>query len=498
MHTVLTALTSHAHQPVRAAVAQLALLPLAPAHLALCAWVWHRWKPPVPTEYYYDSNIFQANRLGWRQMDDPSAGEEVRAALAELLQQQLPKQWKVLLRAASLFNCAYPEDVYEGGNSQVGGYVAHCRQHWRDFERFKDWFEQALPLAETLVCEWITVAQVFWNHYRWQPDNWFYGTFSEPACAYLLAKAITLDCAYPIQYYYFYKEQPHYEGEDRVDGQELALQSGRGLTYFFYAQFCQYHRQELGEALTYYRRFLELEPDCLPDNRFHIYSRDATKRSYPPSTQEALTEIGNIGLLQQQPAAARQAFEQAVALRPESVQAPYERLAHLARQQGDLPATLRYLARKAQVCAQARVERGHGYQSVGVGAYFCYDPTNPAPQPLDTAPSGYSYSDPAARVRVERIAEIYKQLADTFFYELYDYRQASIYYKKYLAYPRHYLRYTATGEAGQLEAAESQIRLAMEMGDYWQARSLCEKLLRTAPHNKVAYQYLGHVRKRLG
>ena len=498
MDALLTALTSHARQQVQAAVAGLTaqLQPLAPAHLALCAWVWHRWDAASPAVRYRKYQLFQANALGWRQMDDPAGGEEIRVALAGLLQQQLPAQWEDLLQAAALFTCAYPVDVYVG-NGDVGGYLTDCQQHWQAFEPFREWFEQALPLAETLAYEWITVAQVFWNHFRWQPDDSYDGTFSEPACAYLLARAVTLDCALPIQYYYFYEERPYYEGEDRVEGQLLSLQSGLGLTYFFYAQFCQYHRQELGEALTYYRRFLELEPDCLPDNRFYVDNRDATLRTYPPSTQEALTEIGNIELLQQQPGAAGHAFEQAVALRPDNAQAPYERLAYLHRQQGNLPATLHYLALKAQVCTQV-VERGYGHQSVGIGAYFCYDPASLTPQPLTTTPSGYSFSDLALRVRIERVGELYKQLADGYFYELHDYQQAGIYYKKYLAYPRQYLRYQPAQEANRTDAAESQIRLAMEMGDYWQARSLCEKLLRTAPDNKVAYQYLAHVRKQLG
>ena len=101
----------------------------------------------------------------------------------QLLQRQLPAQWEALLQAARLFNYAYPVYVYIG-NGDVGGYTPDCRALWQDFEPLREWFADALPWSEALRREWITVAQILWYHCRWQPDDWYDGTFSAPACEY--------------------------------------------------------------------------------------------------------------------------------------------------------------------------------------------------------------------------------------------------------------------------------------------------------------------------
>ena len=353
-------------------------------------------------------------------------------------------------------------------------------------------FAEALPLSESLRREWITLAQVYWSHFRWQADDWFCGTFSEPACGYLLAQAVVLHSPYPIQYYYFYQQLPMYdEAEPAGSGQELELQSG--LTYFYYAQYCQYHARDYALALTYYQRFLAAEPDCLPDNRFYLFDRDATTRSYPPSTQEALTEIGNCYLEQGQLPAARTAFEQAIDLRPGNFQAPYERMAILLRAQDEPAAALPWLARKAEVCAQTVVNH-YGSRMVGMDICFYYDLTKTGPLSLSHYPHGWL--DLAARVRVLEVNELYKELADAYFYELADFSRAGSYYKKYLAYLNQQNPDDPLVQARKIEAFESQLRLAMEQGDYWQARTLGEKLLRLAPDNQVAQLYLARIRQR--
>jgi hypothetical protein len=166
--------------------------------LALCALAWHRWDHEVaaPTRRYQE---FQAIELGWRAVDDWQAAEDIRAGLAQLLQAQLPAQWEALRQAARLFNYAYPVDIYIG-NGDASGYEPDCQALWRDFEPFREWFAAALPWYEALRREWVTAAQVFWYHCRWQPDDAYVGTFSAPACGYLLAQAVTLESPYPLQY----------------------------------------------------------------------------------------------------------------------------------------------------------------------------------------------------------------------------------------------------------------------------------------------------------
>ena len=133
---------------------------------------------------------------------------------------------------------------------------------------------------------------------------------------------------------------------------------------------------------------------------------------------------------------------------------------------------------------------------VGMGSCFYYDPTNPGPQDLSSYPNAFGWYDPAARVRVVEVNELYKELADAYFYELSDFQSAGVYYKKYLAFLNQRNPDEPLVRARKIDASESQLRLAMEQGDYWQARILGEKLLRLAPDNQMAQLYLARIRQR--
>lgn len=471
---------------------------LPPAAQALCAHAWQRWGFEPAAATAGRSRQFQAHRLGWYVVDDQAgAGPAIRAALAALLRRHLPAEWEALLTAAGLFSAIYPVDVYIG-NADAAGYTLDCRARWAEFEPFREWFRAALPLSEALSREWVTLAQVFWAHFRWQPDDWYYGTFSEQACAYLLRHAVEAAVPYPIHYYDLYRQRPTHDYAADAEphpGELLPLHSGLGLTYFYYAQFCQYHLRDAALALEYYHRFLAAEPDCLPDNHFYLFSRDATLRAYPPSTQEALTEIGQLLLDQGQPEATRHAWRRAVALRFDNFQAPYERLAALTARQGDAAGGLHWLGQKARVCAQALIREG-GRRAQGIGAYVHYDPASTAELVLTTAPGGYDWSDPSTRARLARVVDLYRELADGYFYELLDYDRAAHYYKLHLEALRPYP--DAEPWRGQrLATEESRIRLALEQRDYWQARSLCEKLLRLNADNATALRSLAHIRRQL-
>ena len=496
MNALFTALAGSHSPAAHAAARELAALPtLPPAALAVCAWAWHRWAADPTARPAARFGQLQVNRLAWRAAGDWTAAEATREALAALLQAQLPEQHAELLAAAGIFEGIFPVEVYIG-NGDTGGYTVDCAGQWAAFAPFREWFAAALPLAEALRGEWVTLAQVYWGHFRWQADDWFNGTFSAEAGGYLLGQAVTLAVPYPIQYYYFYRELPmgYTEVATADEGEEVELQSGLGLTYFYYAQWCEYHGAEPARALDYYRRFLAAEPGCQPDNRFYLFDRDATTRSYPPSRQEALTGMGNIYLQQRQPDAAQAAFEQAIAEAPANVQAPYERLAALLRAQGEMAAALPWLARKAEVCAQWQAP-SYGPRHTGLELLLYYDPANPAPQNLRDYPHGGNWYDLVARVRVLEVNELYRELADTYCYELGDYPAAGRYYKLYLAG----LARQRPGPqrlARTIDAAESRLRLALEQADYWQARSLGEKLLQLDADNQLARRELARIRQR--
>jgi hypothetical protein len=497
MQQLLTTLAGSNSSAALAAARQLAAGPpaLPPAALALCAWAWHRWAADPTQRPAARFRQLQVNRLQWRAADDWTAAGAVQEALAGLLERQLPAQHAALRAAAGIFNGILPVEV-EIGNADTGGYRIDCAGQWAAFAPFREWFAGALPLAEALRCEWVTLAQVYWGHFRWQADDWYYGTFSAAASGYLLGQAVGLALPYPIQYYYFYRELPvgYTEVSTAGEGQELALESGLGLTYFYYAQWCQYHGADAGRALDYYQRFLAAEPGCQPDNRFYLFDRDPSTRSYPPSRQEALTEMGNIYWQQGQDAAAQAAFGQAIATAPDNVQAPYERLAALLRARGDTAAALPWLARKAAVCTQWQTP-GYGPRHTGLGLLLYYDPANLTPQDMRDYPHGGYWCDRVARVWVLEVNELYRELADTYYYELGDYPAAGRYYKLYLTGLAR-LRPGPQRQARAIDASESQLRLALELGDYWQARSLGEKLLQLDADNQAARLALARIRAR--
>ena len=123
-----------------------------------------------------------------------------------------------------------------------------------------------------------------------------------------------------------------------------------------------------------------------------------------------------------------------------------------------------------------------------------YDPSAHNCLVADADQYGFFLSNASTRVRVHDVGELYKQVADAYCYELQDCYQAAPYYKKCLAYLDSRPKNNPAWLGQKVDASESQIRLAMELGDYCQARALCEKLPRLVPDNATARRYLGHIR----
>jgi tetratricopeptide (TPR) repeat protein len=461
---------------VRQALAALEGVMVTEAMLALVAVVAQLWQPPHSDKPCLDARDFQALQLGWRPAEpQPDLAQELTACLAR---HQRPE----LGPAATIFSLSCPVPVYVG-NGDLGGYEADCPSLWQAFAPHAAAFEAALELSPRLEAQWVTVAQVLWAHFRWEL------AFSPAAAGYFLAKAVTLAPGPPVHYYQLFAELPLAEARPpAAEGTPLALYSAVGVTCFYYAQFCQYHGQDLAKALAFYQRFAKLEPDCLPDNRVYLHLRHlpgcVEGRWYPPCVQEAWAEMGRLHAQQNDWAQAQACLEKAVALRPGNFRAPYEHLAQVYEHQGRLSESLALLARQNELKLQA-VFLDNGYPVARPTAlaqmqgYWQYAPE--APEVNERVP----------RFRLQltaTVADVYERLANTYYEQLADRQLAGVYFKKFLQFAAQVAPERVTA------AIENQIRLAMDGGDYWQARSLCQKI----PQSPTAQWYLKQIAAKLG
>jgi tetratricopeptide (TPR) repeat protein len=461
---------------VRQALASLAGVVVTEAMLALVAVVAQLWQPPRSDKPCLDERNFQAHQLGWRPaVPQPALAYELAACLGQHHRAELGP-------AAAIFGLSCPVPVYVG-NGDLGGYEADCQLLWQAFAPQATAFEAALELSPRLEAQWITVAQVLWAHFRWEP------VFSPAAAGYFLAKAVTLAPSLPVHYYQLFTDLPLAEARPPTDeGTPLALYSAVGVTCFYYAQFCQYHELDPAKALAFYQRFAKLEPDCLPDNRVYLHLNHlpgcVEGRWYPPCVQEAWAEMGRLHAQQNDWGQAQDCLEKAVALRPDNFRAPYEHLAQVYEQQGRLPKQLALLARKNELMLQAvLVDNGHMVTRpaalVQTQWYLQYVPEAPA--------ANERFPRPHLQITTT-VADVYEQLANAYYEQLADRQWASVYLKKFLQFAGQVAPERVTA------AIENQVRLAMDGGDYWQARSLCQKI----PHSPTARWYLRLIAERLG
>jgi tetratricopeptide (TPR) repeat protein len=484
---------------------------LSDGELGFLAWLFRRWQKRKEM-CYYEKKYFQCNILNWwdKEFIEDSDCEKVRVIIFNIIDGKVGNSSaNALIKAASIFDLAYPKAYYVG-NGDSGNYNEDCPGHWKLFLPYKSFFEESLKISQNIVHEWITLAQVLWQHYRWTPNDNYEGYFSPETAGYFLSTSIDLKPSIPIHYYKIFKL---IEKNDLNTGnmiQEAVLQSFKsnlGITYFYLAQFTQYHTNTPEKAIEYYHEFLALEgDDFLPQNNFFLCHEFAHERNYPPSSQEAYAEIARIYLENNQLSEAKFFIEKAIQLRPQNWQAPYELRAERAYKQGDIENYLKNRIQKIENCTCTLFEYGY-LQKEGIGYYFQY-----APDEKNYFRIGHGFRE-YFRMKIIDFRLEMKQIADFYLFELQNYAKASMFYKKSLDYIKKSLennlwspkissispkRDKSLESKIMAEIFESQLIIAMETHDYWQAKALAEKIIKKFPSRSSAYQYLPRIREKMG
>jgi tetratricopeptide (TPR) repeat protein len=442
----------------------------------------HKWKEKNQYKSYYDYSLFQCNRLNWEpKTKDDVIAEQIKLVLAAHTSYPVDQ----LLESSQLFYLIYPIPVYVG-NADCGGYTGNVQELFEKFLPFAAMYEEALEISEQFASEYITLAQILWAYFRWLPTNSFKTNdcFSVKTADYFLGKAIKMQPEIPIHYIAIFKKHAYWDKSQYIEAEEYTLQSKNGLTFFYYAQCCQYHTLDFEKALFYYQQFLKAEPELLPENNFKLYFDESSKRYYYPSVQEALTEIGKIYLEQNKPKEAEFYLRRAIDCRPEHHQTPYEWMAVLKERQGKITESLEYFALKV-----AYVEKSNLRYFGENEKHLCYFNYKPVAEEKPNRAILNTEIDYSEKLQTTLISSVLLHIADTYLFELTDYQNAGIYYKKALFH---------CNSEQKIQIIENQIRIAVDMEDYWQARNLAEKLMRLQKSNPTAKLYLQKIRSILG
>lgn len=426
--------------------------------------------------------------------------EEVYQILEEQLTSEITSG---LIKAANILDFTQTQAIGIG-NADAYGYERDCVVYWQAFEPYAAHFLDALSISETWVHRWVIIAQVLWSHFRWVSDTDYYSQFSVEAAHFFLKKALELPLNTPIHYYDFWEVAPdttyssgYYK---ETQGKLAVLQSNFGVLYFYYAQLLHHHFKEYTLAREYYKKFIAAEPTLLPDNNYELFWVAKEKRIYPPCIQAAYTALGRTYEATSAPSTARNYYYKAISLRPENHQAPYELLAALYAQDGKSKKAFEFYQKKLNVCMHTSFKNFQYSYGKSPVAYFYYDPEKRKQAAPVNGTGYYKYG----AVEVVWLIDLAKKVADMAFWELEELRLAQQYYKTcnyFLQSNSRIRQHKKTKEelkVFQLDIWEQQALVAYELKDYWQARSLYKKILKTKPDHASVGRALQQIKAQLG
>ncbi|KOY85985.1 hypothetical protein AD998_07355 [bacterium 336/3] len=444
--------------------------------IGLWAWIANRWiywnESGSYHRIYTSTTYFQCNQQGWREFVNHT--EEIRNAIflkiRDKIKQYLSeKETDTVLLAGKIFNVAYPRWV-SVGNGDTKGYDENVPMLWENFKPYRHYFEQILGEFEIFDNEWITTAQVMWEHCRWVGDK-YEDYFSQEASGYFLEKAILLNPKQPIHYINLRDKReirPDYDKPPIQTDIFTQLQSHLGLIYLYYAQWQNFHKQNTNEAKKYYLKFIESEPNLLPDNIFKFYCECAYERMYSPSVQTALTQLAEICIQNDDIREAEKYLQEAINKQKNNFLAPYQLLADLKYKQGHINEAIHLLEQKIEIWNTAN--------SLIKKVYFevSYEPQNNQYYYLE----GNYYT----RIDITFLHQHLVQLAD-WCWKAKEYIKAQKNYKQLrllINNPEYVwmVKRVANIDLNELkiEVLEKQMEIAFILKDYWQALGIFEQI----------------------
>lgn len=482
---------------------------LEEADYGLFAWLWVRW------EWYYsitqrdyrrlmETEYFQCHTLGWRRMKygyKSASGKQamtVYTAIERLLESHCGKtEMRKLIAAAMIFNDGYSEMVNHG-NHASSGYDVNVVRDWKDFLPYKHHFEALLGTSPLFDAEWITVAQAMWQHFRWF-ENYYDRTFSADAAGYFLRHAVRLKPAFPIHYMVIFSQRERYKRgvwKPLREEQYAPLQTPLGITFLYHAQYCNFHEARYDEALEYYQRFLDCEQELLPDNIFEVRPEYAMYNMLQASSQQALTEMAVMMLKQGNMRQAEVFCEQAIAMRPNYFQAPYQVLARIRFEEGYTLDAARFLEKKV-VILRDLITRSQSYYADKVPLFeITYNP--------ECTHTIYVGGDGLTRIEIIFINEFARQSAMLFLQtqHISGVQRMLKFCKQFLRdlqYSEMYSRMKKSDAKRELAGIlEWQAEIAFWTKDYWQARLLQMQWEEIEPENPRAVALKQEITRVLG
>ncbi|MEW6731471.1 MAG: hypothetical protein AB1489_09065 [Acidobacteriota bacterium] len=253
-------------------------------------------------------------------------------------------------------------------------------------------------------------------------------------------------------------------------------------TYFYLGQIYQDELKDFPQAIKHFAKFIELEPNLVPENNYFIDSWFINTHAYEPSTIEAFINLGDIYLQQYHDyKQAKEYYIKAICLNPDHHLAPYTRLAELLiTSEQDFSAALKAYKKAMKNYLQAKWSR------------YYYSPCNYYPALVAWAEKKYafthSYLNTRGMIFANKFAELsilsYQQTGDANF-ALACIGNAHRVIKMCRTSPSH-------------ELYLFQIELVLKhYQDYWQAERLCQKVLAADKSNQKAQEYLALIKAKL-
>lgn len=247
-------------------------------------------------------------------------------------------------------------------------------------------------------------------------------------------------------------------------------------THFYLGQIYQDELQDFPQAIIHFNKFIELEPNLLPANNYFLDGYFIDRHAYQPSTMEALTNLGDIyGQHYRDYQQAKDFYIKAIRLNPDHHLAPFLQLAELLiKQEENFSAALKAYTKARKNFIAAKWQPAFYYQSCN---YF--------PELENWIkkkyPLGFRYYDLDISVFAKKFSELarlaYQQSGDGAL------ALASI-GNALRIYKQHHSTPTIDLYLFQIELVLKHYR------DYWQAASLCEKVIALDSTNEKARQYL--------
>lgn len=253
-------------------------------------------------------------------------------------------------------------------------------------------------------------------------------------------------------------------------------------THFYLGQIYQDELKNIPQAITHYEQFIELEPNLIPENNFFIDGWFITEHAYKPSTIEAFINLGDIFLsYYQEHKQAKEYYLKAINLNPNHHLAPFTRLAEILIKEQSFSSAFKAYKKAFKNYVETDWKN------------YPYDyPCKYYPKLEAWAKQKYPFTYRHHRAGIELFAKKMEELAEISYEKTKNAKFALTCLGVVNGMAQEYsLRRDANSYLKQIELVLEHYH------DYWQAESLCLKVLGLDNSNKKAQEYLQIIKEKI-